>query len=80
MLTRSRPRQASMAAEPVSPDVATSTVAVSSRRVSSRSISRPTSWRAMSLNARVGPRNSSATCSPSERARTGTTAGSSKRA
>ena len=54
-----RPTQASMAAEPVSPDVATTIVRRSPRRSSSASMSRPTSWRATSLKASVGPWNSS---------------------
>ena len=56
-----RPTQAAMAADPVSPEVATTMVARSPRRVSSQSNSRPTSWRATSLNASVGPWNSSTT-------------------
>jgi hypothetical protein len=61
-----RPMQASMAAEPVSPEVATTIVARSPRACSSWSNNRPTSCRATSLKARVGPQNSSTTCrSPS---------------
>ena len=59
MSSESRPTHASMAADPVSPEVATTIVRRSPRRRSSASISRPTSWRATSLNASVGPWNSS---------------------
>ena len=73
----SRPTHASMAAEPVSPEVATTIVARWSRAVSSWSNSRPTSWRATSLKASVGPQNSSSRWrSPSST--TGHTSGCSK--
>ena len=65
MSSVSRPTQASMAADPVSPEVATTIVARLPRAVSSWSNSRPTSCRATSLKASVGPRNSSRRCRPS---------------
>ena len=55
------PTHAAIAAEPVSPDVATTIVRRSPRRSSSASMSRPTSWSATSLNDSVGPCQSSCT-------------------
>ena len=55
----SRSRQASMAAEPVSPEVAPTIVTCPERRLSSASKSLPRSCRATSLNAKVGPQKSS---------------------
>ena len=55
----SRSRQASMAAEPVSPEVAPTMVICPERRFSSVSKNLPSSCRAMSLNAKVGPQKSS---------------------
>ena len=78
MSRASRSRQASMAAEPVSPEVAPTIVTRSPRRASSWSNSRPTSCRAMSLKARVGPRNSSMSQIPSSSATSGATSGWSK--
>ena len=54
-----RSRQASMAAAPVSPEVAPTMVTRSPRLVSTWSNSRPSSCSATSLKARVGPWNSS---------------------
>ena len=59
MSTCSQPRTPSIAAEPVSPLVAPTIVIRSSRSASTCSNSRPTSCRATSLNASVGPWNSS---------------------
>ena len=59
MVRVSRPTHASMAAEPVSPDVATTMVARWPRADSSWSNRRPTSWSATSLKASVGPQKSS---------------------
>ena len=60
MSTRSQWRTASMAAEPVSPLVAPTMVRRSSRSASTWSNSSPTNCKATSLNANVGPWNSSA--------------------
>jgi hypothetical protein len=62
MLARSR--QASMAAEPVSPEVAPTIVTRWPRWASTWSNSRPSSCSAMSLKASVGPWNSSISHSP----------------
>ena len=62
MSTQSRSAHACMAAEPVSPEVAPSTQTRSPRADSTWSNSRPTSCSATSLNASVGPRNSSSRC------------------
>ena len=56
---RSRSRQASIAAEPVSPEVAPTMVMRRPRADSTLSNSRPTACRAKSLKARVGPWNCS---------------------
>ena len=56
MSTRCRSRQASMAADPVSPEVAPRMQTRSSRSSSTWSNRRPTSCSATSLNASVGPR------------------------
>jgi hypothetical protein len=73
-----RPTQAAMAAEPVSPEVATTIVARSDRRASSASNILPTSCSATSLNASVGPWNSSSTWSPGSTSTSGSTSGASK--
>ena len=54
-----RPRIATSADEPVSPEVAPRIVIRRPARASAYSNSSPRSWSAMSLNARVGPWNSS---------------------
>ncbi len=59
MSTRLRSRQASMAAEPVSPLVAPTMVTRSPRAASTWSNRRPSTCIAMSLKASVGPWNSS---------------------
>ena len=59
MSIAARSRQASMAAEPVSPEVAPTMVMRSPRLASTWSNSRPSSCIAMSLKASVGPWNSS---------------------
>ena len=59
-----RSRTASIAADPVSPDVAPTMVACWLRRVSVWSSMRPSSCSATSLKASVGPWNSSIRCSP----------------
>jgi hypothetical protein len=59
MSTFSRPRQASIAAEPVSPLVAPTMVIRSPRAASTWSNRSPRSCRATSLKASVGPWNSS---------------------
>ena len=61
--TRSRSRQASIAAEPVSPEVAPTMVTRCFLRASTASNSRPTTCSAKSLKASVGPWN----CSISQR-------------
>ena len=72
---RSRPAQASIAAEPVSPEVAPTIVTRASRAASTWSNSRPSSCSAMSLNDSVGPWNSSCTNRPVSSWTSGTTAG-----
>ena len=59
MSTCLQPRTASIAADPVSPLVAPTIMTCSSRSASTWSKSRPTSCSATSLNASVGPWNSS---------------------
>jgi len=59
MSIAARSRQASMAAEPVSPLVAPTMVMRSPRLASTWSNSRPSSCMAMSLKASVGPWNNS---------------------
>ena len=73
--TRSRPAKASIAADPVSPDVAPTMVTRSSRSASTCSNSRPSNCIAMSLKASVGPWNSSCTQSPVSSCTSGATAG-----
>ncbi len=68
------PRQASMAAEPVSPLVAPSIVPASTSLASSL----PNTWRAWSLKERVGPQKSSIT-NRSPMLAMGATSGGSKR-
>ncbi len=75
MSTASRSRQASMAAEPVSPEVAPTMVMRSPRLASTWSNSRPTSCSAMSLKARVGPWKSSSANSRASSCTSGATAG-----
>ena len=75
MSTRARPAQAAIAAEPVSPEVAPTMVIRASRSASTRSNSRPSTCSAMSLNASVGPWNSSWTNSDVSSCTSGTTAG-----
>ncbi len=53
--TRAEPRNASIAAEPVSPEVAPTMVTRAPRRASTASNMRPTSCSATSLKASVGP-------------------------
>ena len=59
MSIASSPRNASIAAAPVSPEVAPITVACAPLRSSARFISRATTCMARSLKASVGPWNSS---------------------
>ena len=75
-----RPLVDSMAADPVSPEVAPMIVTRSPRRSISRSNSGPTSCRATSLNARVGPWKSSSSQRPAPRSRRGVMSGWSKEA
>ena len=75
MSTRSRSRHASMAAEPVSPEVAPTMVTRWSRAVSTWSNRRPSTCIAMSLNARVGPWNSSSDHRSGPSCTSGATAG-----
>ena len=69
------PAQASIAAEPVSPEVAPTMVTRASRAVSTWSNRRPSTCIAMSLKASVGPWNSSCTNRPVSSWISGTTAG-----
>ncbi len=75
-----RSRQASMAAEPVSPLVAPTIVTRSPRRARAWSNSRPRSCIATSLKAKVGPWNSSNAKVRWSSCASGTTAGWLKRA
>ena len=76
-----RSRTASMAAEPVSPEVAPTMVACWCRAVSVWSSMRPSSCSATSLKASVGPWNSSSRCRPlSPSGFTGATSGVSNEA
>ena len=66
-----RPRMAYSAAEPVSPEVAPSTLRRSPRRSSTYSKSAPSNCIAMSLNASVGPFDSSSSPRPGSSQRSG---------
>ncbi|MNN76317.1 hypothetical protein D3C81_1926890 [compost metagenome] len=74
MSTFSQALQPSMAAEPVSPEVAPMITTRSPRLASTWSSRRPSSCRAKSLKARVGPWNSSSTHSLPFSWRSGATA------
>ena len=73
--TASSPRKASMAAAPVSPEVAPTTVVRRPRRPSTSCIMRPSSCIATSLKASVGPWKISSRNRPASSWLTGTTAG-----
>ena len=75
MSTCSHPATPSIAAEPVSPLVAPTIVTRSFRLASTWSNIRPTNWSATSLNASVGPWNSSCTHSWWSSCTSGVTAG-----
>ena len=75
MSTLAQPETPSIAAEPVSPDVAPTIVTRSPRAASTWSKSRPTSCSATSLKASVGPWKSSSTHSSGPICTSGVVAG-----